>query len=158
MEMAKTLKNFLEQQGVEYELLMHRHTDSSVNSAHAAHVPESQLAKPVILEDMQGYVMAVIPADHHVKIGELNRLLDRNMGLATESEIPDLFTDCEPGAVPPVGQAYGMQTIVDNSLDACSDIYFESGNHEQLVHMDGVAFGQLMKNARHASICSHQGN
>ncbi len=99
--------------------------------------------------------MAVIPADSHVKIRELNKILNRNMGLATENEIPDLFTDCEPGAIPPVGQAYGMQTIVDNNLDACSDIYFESGNHEQLVHMNGVTFRQLMKNARYASICRH---
>ncbi len=155
MEMAKRLEDFLEQNGVEYEMLRHRHTDSSINSAHAAHIPEAQLAKPVILEDAQGYVMAVIPANSHIKIRELNRLLDRNMGLATENEIPDLFTDCEPGAIPPVGQAYGMQTIVDNNLDKFSDIYFESGNHEQLVHMNGATFRQLMKNARHASICRH---
>ena len=155
MEMAKTLEGFLDMNGVEYDMLMHHHTDSSINSAHAAHIPESQLAKPVILEDVQGYVMAVIPADSHIKIRELNRLLDRNMGLATENEIPDLFKDCEPGAIPPVGQAYGMQTIVDNNLDACSDIYFESGNHEELVHMNGAAFRQLMKNAQYASICRH---
>jgi Ala-tRNA(Pro) deacylase len=155
MEMAKRLEDFLKQNGVEYEMVMHRHTDSSINSAHAAHILEAQLAKPVILEDAQGYVMAVIPADSHIKIRELNRLLDRNMGLATENEIPDLFTDCEPGAIPPVGQAYDMQTIVDNNLDACSDIYFESGNHEQLVHMNGATFRQLMKNAQHASICRH---
>lgn len=155
MEMAKTLKSFLEMNGVEYDVLMHRHTDSSVNSAHAAHIPEGQLAKPVILEDDKGYLMVVIPADNHVKIGEINRLLDRNMGLATEDEIPALFTDCEPGAIPPVGQAYGLQTIVDNDLDACSDIYFETGNHEQLVHLNGDAFRQLMKVARHASVCRH---
>ena len=155
MEMAKTLEGFLDKNGVEYDILMHRHTDSSINSAHAAHIPEGQLAKPVILEDDQGYLMAVIPADSHVKIREINRLLGRNMGLATENEIPALFTDCEPGAIPPVGQAYGMQTIVDNDLDACSDIYFESGNHEQLIHINGVTFVQLMKVARHASICRH---
>lgn len=153
--MAKTLKDFLDLNGVEYDMLMHRHTDSSINSAHAAHIPEGQVAKPIILEDTQGYIMAVIPADSHVKIGELNKLLGRTMGLATEKEIPALFKDCEPGAIPPVGQAYGMETIVDNDLDVCSDIFLESGNHEQLVHMDGVSFRQLMKNTRHASICRH---
>lgn len=155
MKMAKTLEGFLDKNGVEYDMLMHRHTDSSINSAQAAHIPEGQLAKPVILEDSQGYLMAVIPANSHVKIREINRLLGRNMGLATENEIPALFTDCEPGAIPPVGQAYGMQTIVDNDLDVCSDIYFESGNHEQLIHLNGVTFRQLMTVARHASICRH---
>lgn len=155
MEMAKTLEDFLQLNGVKYDMLMHRHTDTSINSAHAAHIPESQVAKPIILEDAQGYIMAVIPADSHVKIRELNRFLNRNMGLATENEIPALFKDCEPGAIPPVGLAYGMETIVDNDLDVCSDIFFESGNHEQLVHMDGESFRQLMKSARHASICRH---
>lgn len=155
MEIAKTLEEFLDLNGVEYDMLMHRHTDSSINSAHAAHIPEGQVAKPIILEDAQGYIMAVIPANSHVKIRELNKLLDRNMGLATENEIPALFKDCEPGAIPPVGLAYGMETIVDNALDVCSDIFFEAGNHEQLVHMDGGSFRQLMKSARHASICRH---
>ena len=44
MEIAKTLEEFLDLNGVEYDMLMHRHTDSSINSAHAAHIPEGQVA------------------------------------------------------------------------------------------------------------------
>lgn len=155
MEMSKTLVGFLEKSGLEYDTLSHSHSQTSLNSAHAAHIPEEQLAKPVILEDDLGYVMAVIPANSHVKIRELNKLLKRNMGLATESELPDLFADCELGAIPPVGLAYGVQTIVDNDLDETNDIYFEAGNHEALIHMRGDAFSQLMKNAEYGAICRH---
>jgi Ala-tRNA(Pro) deacylase len=99
--------------------------------------------------------MAVIPANAHVKIAELNRLLDRKMGLATEVELLPLFSDCELGAIPPIGQAYGIETIVDEGLDGCRDIYFESGNHTDLIHMKGKAFQELMIETRHAPICVH---
>lgn len=155
MEMANTLVKYLAQNGIAYDRLPHRYTATSLNSAHTAGIPEKQMAKPVILEDDQGYIMAVVPASRHVKIRELNMLLNRNMGLATESELEQLFKDCDLGAIPPVGHAYGMRTIVDNSLDECSDIYFEAGNHEELIHVKGEAFRRLMKNSQHASICMH---
>ena len=155
MKIAKTLEGYLAESGLEYDTLTHNHSQTSLNTAHAAHIPEEQLAKPVILVDDLGFVMAVIPANSHVKIRELNKLLKRNMGLATETELPELFSDCEPGAIPPVGEAYGVQTIVDNDLDESSDIYFEAGNHEALVHMHGDAFSQLMKHSQYGSICRH---
>ena len=33
--------------------------------------------------------------------------------------------DCEPGAVPPLGAAYGLDVVVDDSLTDHSDVYFE---------------------------------
>lgn len=155
MNMATKVEETLQQSGLDYDTLSHVHTHSSLHTAHAAHIPEEQLAKSVVLEDDLGYVVAVIPANSHVKIRELNKLLNRSMGLTTEANIASLFSDCETGAIPPLGLAYGLQTIVDNDLDECSDVYFESGNHEELVHMRGDAFSQLMKKADYASICRH---
>ncbi len=153
MSMARTLQEYLAHQGIAYDLLPHRHTDTSINSAFSAHIPADQLAKPVILEDEDGYVMVVIPANRHVRIGRLNLLLNRRMGLATEAELAPLFSDCDPGAVPPLGIAYGLATIVDESLDQCPDIYLEAGDHEDLIHLKGSAFRRLMRGSQHASIC-----
>lgn len=155
MAMSTTLLMFLAQHGIAYDILHHRYTSSSLNSAHTAHVPANKVAKPVILEDDRGYLMAVIPATRHVKIGKLNAVLNRRMGLATESELRQLFFDCDLGAIPPIGQAYGMETIVDNSLTECSDIYFEAGDHEDLIHIKGSAFRKLMRDSHHATITVH---
>jgi Ala-tRNA(Pro) deacylase len=54
--------------------------------------------------------------------------------------------------VPPLGQAYGVPVIWDDALSACPDIYFEAGDHRDLVHMSGQAFRTLMANADHARI------
>lgn len=152
MTMAITLRKYLADHGIAYDVLPHRHTTTTLNAATTAHVPAASVAKPVVLEDENGYLMAVIPAHHHVKIGRLNRLLGRHMGLATEPELKALFSDCELGAIPPVGEAYGMETVIDESLEECQDVYLEAGDHEEFLHLKGPAFRRLMKHSVHANI------
>ncbi len=153
MAIALTLQKYLADNGVAYDLLPHRHTSSSMNTAQSAHIPGKNLAKSVILEDENGYLMAVIPATERVKFRKVNHAVNRHMGMATESELGHLFSDCELGAIPAVGEAYSMESIVDARLESCSDIYFESGDHEELVHIKGSSFRKLMKNSQHATIC-----
>ena len=155
MDIANTLVKQLAKHGISYDTVHHGYSSSSLHAAHSANIPAAKLVKPVILEDDHGYVMALVPANHYVKINELNMLLDRHMGLATEEELAHLFSDCERGALPPVGDAYGMTTVVDYTLDECGDVYIEAGNHTDLLHISGSAFRKLTENSRHASICVH---
>ena len=152
MSMSVTLQQYLEQQGIPYDLIPHRHTETSMNAASAAHVSAAKIAKPVILEDEKGYLMAVVPAHHHVRINALNRILGRKVGLATEQELIPLFADCAEGAIPPVGQAYGIETVVDACLGECADLYLEAGDHEDFIHLDSAAYDKLMAHAHHAKI------
>ena len=152
MSISVTVQNYLIQERIPYDLVPHPHTESSMDAAAAAHVSAAKIAKPVILEDDKGYLMAVVPAHHHVQINKVNKLLNRNMGLATEQEISTLFTDCEPGAIPPVGQAYGLETIFDECLGECPDLYLEAGDHEDFIHLKSDDYLRLMSQASHASI------
>lgn len=152
MAMSASLQQYLERAGVKYELVPHPYANSSLRSAESAHVPGAQLAKPVIFEDEQGYVMAVVPATHRVDPVQLKYRLHRPLVQAGEHELSDLFRDCAKGAVPPVGQAYGLEVVWDDSLSACSDIYFEAGDHTDLVHVSGKDFCALMADAERASI------
>jgi Ala-tRNA(Pro) deacylase len=80
------------------------------------------------------------------------RWLDRPVSMATEEEIATLFPDCEIGAIPPVGAAYGLETVVDDSFDRVSDIYFEAGDHRSLVHISDKEFHNLMMDCRYCHI------
>lgn len=155
MNIAPTLVKKLADNGIPYDIIKHRYSISSLNTAHVSNVPEDQLVKPVILEDQNGYIMALIPANKHVVVEELNMFLNRNMVLATEAEISKLFSDCDPGAIPPIGDAYGMETIVAYDFDECPDVYLEAGNHTDVLHLTGKSFHKLMGKARHADICVH---
>ena len=90
MKMAPTLIRKLAKHGIAYDIISHPYSIFGLDIANAVHIPSYKMVKSVILEDDMGYVMAIIPADQHVKINELNHLLKRKMGLATESEIIDL--------------------------------------------------------------------
>ena len=102
-----------------------------------------------MLEDERGYVMAILPASQRIALPRLNHTLRRTLELASEAEIARLFADCEIGAVPPLGAPYGIPTVIDDSLLNLPEVYFEAGDHEDLVHMRGAAFLTLLAGSRH---------
>ena len=155
MAIAITLKHYLESQGIEYDLVPHPRTESSLETAELAHIPGDRLAKSVVLEDELGYVMAVLPATHRLELGSLHQQLRRQLGLATEPELAGLFGDCELGAIPAIGTAYGVDTVIDDSLAEQPDIYIEAGDHEALIHMSSEQFETLMTEAQHGRFSHH---
>jgi Ala-tRNA(Pro) deacylase len=155
MSLAAKVEHWLGARGVDFDLVSHPRAPSGMRVAEAAHVSGDALVKGVLLEDEQGYVLALLPATRQLELGWVRRELGRPLGLATESEVSDVFNDCEPGAVPAVGGAYGLQTLVDKSLNGKPDVYFEAGDHEALVHVSGAGFGQLMKGERQGSFSRH---
>ncbi|HEC20778.1 MAG TPA: YbaK/EbsC family protein [Gammaproteobacteria bacterium] len=155
MAVATTLREYLDRWGVDYEVVPHARTSSSLETAEAAHVPGDKLAKCVVTEDYRGYLMVVVPASHEVEFDRLDDELDRRLELANEEELADIFTDCELGAIPPLGEAYGLDVAVDRSLTECEDVYFEAGDHAELVHLRGEDFRDLMAGAEQGEFSRH---
>jgi Ala-tRNA(Pro) deacylase len=155
MAIARTIEEFLKSHGVAYELVQHPRAVSSMRTAQVAHIPGDRLAKSVLLEDDDGYLVAIIPSTHRVDLGRLHHQLNRRVGLAIEKEVTELFSDCDPGAVPAIGAAYRVDTIVDDALLEQPDVYFEAGDHEMLVHMSGQAFSAMMADAAHGRFTHH---
>jgi Ala-tRNA(Pro) deacylase len=148
MAIAKTVKWFLDSHNLSYEVIQHPHTSSSEETADAAYIWGDQLAKSVVLEDERGYVMAVLPASHRVDLKKLRRKMHRKLELATETELAEIFRDCEIGAVPPLGPAYGVPVVYDDRLGKLGTVYFEAGDHEDLVHVNAAGFRELLLGAR----------
>lgn len=149
MGISMTLQEYLDWEDLDYELIRHPYTNSSLHSAKATHIPGYQLAKSVVLGDEHGYLLAIIPATNHIEFKFLQQQLNRNFTLAPEDELTYMFDDCVEGAIPPIGDAYGYEAIVDNALTELPDIYFEAGSHTDLVHISGDSFRELMSNAVH---------
>ena len=149
MAIATTVRNFLEQTSVEYDLVTHPHTGSSHETAEASHVNEDHIAKAVIVKDETGYAMVVVPAINYVEMKLVRKDLDRELELVEEDEFARLFPDCEPGAVPPLGHAYDIETFLDEALTSLANVYFEAGDHEHLVHVNGDGFKTLLSGVRH---------
>ncbi len=149
MAPALTIQQYLDAQGVAYDALAHTPTTSSRQTAALAHVSADKLAKAVMLKADISYSLVVLPASRDLEWRALQTCLDQNVALATEEEIVWLLPDCTCGAVPPIGGAYGIETLIDDSIAEQPDIYFEAGDHTTLVHMTGPAFCTVMAHAKH---------
>ena len=155
MSIATTLRGHLNARSLPYTLVPHPHTGSSMDTAASAHVPGDRLAKAVIVKAQEDPLMVVVPSDYHVHLGLLHRHLGGAVGLATEGELAALFPDCEPGAVPAVGQAYGLRTLLDSTLLNEPEVYLEAGDHETLVRLAGEDFRVLMEDTELVDVGQH---
>jgi Ala-tRNA(Pro) deacylase len=154
MAIAPTLQKYLDQR-VTYEVIPHEPTMSSMRTAQVCHIPGRRLAKGVVLRRNGGYLLAVLPATHHIRLADLSRHLGEEIDLAAEGEIDQLFRDCAHGAVPPLGDCYGLDFVVDNSIEDEPDVYLEGGDHATLIHLSHAQFAKLTAEAPHGRFSVH---
>lgn len=153
MFVSHTVMSYLDRLGVEHDIVAHRHTACSNETATAADIDRRNLAKAVLMRTDQDYVLAVVPASHYVNPVALQQLLgSKEISFADEEELPYIFRDCEAGAIPIVGSAFGVKTAFDDTLLRLSDVYFESGDHEHLLHVRNQDFALLVGDDAHGRI------
>jgi len=158
MSIPTRLSSYLDQRGAHYSICTHEHSRSSPETARTARVPPHQLAKSVVVEDESGgRIVAVVPGDRSVLLGPLSHLLDRKgLRLVDEACIASMFEDCDLGAVPALGMAWGVETVVDDELETGEIVYVEAGDHEHLLMLSGQQFHELMLEARHGRFCGER--
>lgn len=152
MTIAAKLRNYIDGAGIPYDTVAHHRTATARQSAVAAHVPGTRMAKSVLVHHELGYALAVVPSTHRIELGLLQDALDKRLGLASEDEATTVFDDCDVGAIPPIGAAYDVPVVLDDSIGEDADVYFEGGDHKTLVHVSGRDFRNLTRDARRARI------
>jgi Ala-tRNA(Pro) deacylase len=151
MSIAKTVVDCLQQNRISYGVVAHPRTSNTRDTVSRTRLPAERVAKAVVLRDNNNgaYVMAVIPGSRHLSVKTLSKKLKRELTLVREDHLTPVFTDCERGAIPPLGPAYGIETIIDDSLVGQPEIYFEAGDHEELIRVNGEQFLSLLRQALH---------
>jgi Ala-tRNA(Pro) deacylase len=150
MSIAPTLQRYLAAESIQYDVIPHETTMSSTRTAEACRISGNSMAKGIVLRrGNSDYILAVLPASRHIRLADLRDQLGDNVEMAKETEVDALFPDCAHGAVPAVGQCYGLPIVVDDSLDAHPQVYMEAGDHETLICMDHAQFAHLTAGAQH---------
>jgi len=155
MSIAPTLQKYLAAENIQYEEIRHEPSVTSTRTAEACHISGDRLAKGVVLRRNGEYILAVVPASHHLRLAELRTKLGDDVDMADETEIGQLFRDCARGAIPAVGKCYGLNLIVDDSIEEQPEIYMEAGDHETLLHMGHAQFARLTADAPHGRFSAH---
>lgn len=154
MPCSTTIDKYLRQSHIDYDVVPHSFTENAYDSACSAHLPASNVIKAVLLKDYSGrnFVLAIIPACNKLNIRWINNELNRDLMLADEVELAAQFPDCVMGAVPALGQAYQLDLIWDDQLAHQPELYFESGNHLELIHITRKQFMTLFASLPHSTI------
>jgi Ala-tRNA(Pro) deacylase len=155
MSIAPTLQKYLAAENIQYEEIQHELSMSSTRTAEAAHISGDRLAKGIVLRRNGEYILAVVPASHHLRLPELRTTLGDSVAMADETEINRLFRDCTRGAVPAIGKCYGLDIVVDDSIETQPEIYTEAGDHETLLHLTHEQFARLTADAPHGRFSAH---
>lgn len=146
MAVLAKLKEFLDHHHIPYEVRSHPQRFTAQEVAEVEHVPGTEVAKAVVLRAGKEYLMVVVPAPFRVDIARVREVSGKaNLHLATEEEFTPLFPGCEPGAMPPFGNLFGIPVWVDEVLAKQKEIIFNAGNHEQTVHMAYADFARLVQ-------------
>jgi Ala-tRNA(Pro) deacylase len=64
--------------------------------------------------------------------------------MLSEDELAKFFPDCELGAIPPLGNLYGIEVWVDRALAESEEIVFCSGSHVDCVRMKYSDYAALV--------------
>ena len=134
MSSLDKLKNFLDDNNINYDLLHHDPTYTSEELAHKLDVHSKIIAKTVIIKNDKGFAMIVLPGDKKINFNYLkNIFLSNKLELATEKEIKKLFPDCEMGTMPPFCNLYKLPVYVAHSLSSDFEIIFNAGTHSDAI-------------------------
>lgn len=140
------LKEFLEQNGVKYEVVTHAPAFTAQRTADSAHIKGRDVAKTVMVKIDGKLAMAVLPAAFKVNLELLKKTTGaQDVSLASERDFKDVFPDCEVGAMPPFGNLYGMHVLVARALAEDEEIAFNAGSHTELIRLSFKEFERLVK-------------
>lgn len=152
MTVAAKVDGYLNRQAVGYDVIFHSQTRSLRQAAEAAHVAPRQFARALVVEAGQRRQMVVLPLDHLLDFKALEACFGSRPRLVPVQELESVFSDCEPGCIPPLAPPYGLDAICDEALFGHPRIVFEGGVHNSLLRVDAAGFARLMQGARRAVI------
>lgn len=140
------LQEYLDSQQVRYVSIKHSPAFTAQEIAASAHIPGEDIAKTVVVKLDGKMALVVLPAPEMVRLNHLKAELGVGEAeIASEAEFKDRFPDCEVGAMPPFGNLYEMDTLVEESLAGDHEIAFNAGTHTELIRMAYADYERLVR-------------
>ncbi len=145
MTILQRLKDYLDGQKVQYQVLTHQEAYTAPEIAHKLHVSGKELAKVVMVKVGERFVMTVLPSNLRLDLKRLKEVFGTSqVRLATEEEFKGLFPDCQVGTMPPFGNLYGLEVYVDQALTADEEIVFQAGSYVVAMKLRYQDFANLV--------------
>ncbi len=146
MAIPQRIRDFLDSQNVFYETIHHSQAFTAQEVAHSLHVSGKKCVKAVVAEGDHKTVIVVMPASHRLNFQELKSAMKvKQLEMLVEGELVGLFPDCDIGAIPPIGNLYGIDVWVDRAVASTEKIVFCAGTHEDCIRMRYSDFAKMTR-------------
>lgn len=145
------IKSLLDSQKISYSVLVHKATRTSEESAAVRGVSLASGAKAMLIKlpttnSTFIFKLIVLSAASKLSWKAIKTVLKtKKAELASEEEVK-ILTKCLPGAVPPFGSIFGIETLIDSSLVKQGDtINFNAGLKTHSVSMSVKDYLEIEK-------------
>jgi len=148
---------FLEEAGIDFDVLEHAHTESATDEAAALGIGREEVAKTLVLVASSGNVRAVLAASERIDLQKVAAMLGvsgKKVRLASEEILARDYPDFALGAVPPFGGRED-QVLVDERIAGHDSVVVEAGSHEKSVRLKATDLVRLTR-AQVADICREE--
>ncbi|MEW5756204.1 MAG: HDOD domain-containing protein [Pseudomonadota bacterium] len=98
-----------------------------------ARLPGGSAIKSLLLKDQFGLVLAVIPAANKLNLGNLCGQMRRRLEVVGEEEHRRVMKGMHPKFTPPLGDAYGIKTIIDEAILNAKRVLFSAGDNTNFI-------------------------
>jgi Ala-tRNA(Pro) deacylase len=145
MSISITLKEYLDNNNVDYEITKHKVVYTSQELAACLHVPGKVMTKVVMVKAGGKDVMTVMPACRKVDVQRLKGILKLDdVRIEKEEEFMGLFPKCDVGAIPPFGNLFGLTVYMDSSLTDDEYLLIQTGSNKEALRIKYKDFARLV--------------
>ena len=127
----------LDDTGVEYRLLHHGPTLTSLDAARERGVDAGSGAKSLVVKGKDGLVLFVVPGDAQLDWKRVKAAGIRGARLATDDELLAV-TGLTKGSVPPLGGLFGLPVFLDRDLTERDLVRFNAGSLTDSAELRGA--------------------
>jgi Ala-tRNA(Pro) deacylase len=139
------LLNYLSVNQALFRIRTHLPTLTSRAIAVANHVSEESVARILVFKADSQYWMAVYPGDSQLNKEAVCRGLNiERIEKVNEWDLERLFPGCETGAIPPFGNLFGLNVIVDSSFPRIGQMVFNVCSRSSSVTIEWSDFDRLV--------------
>lgn len=145
MNLPDTVRKFLAKHKGPYKYRKVQLAGSLAVVVHQAGIDAGAVANTVLLKSGESLLMAIIPVDRELDLENIKELFQRDFEVCSKDEIRERFPDCDPHMLPPLGEAYGLQAIMESRLETLESVYFTAGTAGLLIRAEQPVFAALQE-------------
>lgn len=147
MPLPTSVESLLNSQNIHYDLAAAPLDANNQPLWHDQHLRNVGAAKAVLLEDDRGRILVVISADTLLDLNAVNRQMGRELRATGQDAVRQFCDSHALQTVPALPKLAGLPTLVDKQLLSRESLLLDSGNDEQLLHINRDDFQQVLEDA-----------